>query len=117
MWTGAKDDHVVCVVESTGAVRDRFTVVYTAAGLTALVRRLHALGCHEVAIERPDGPVIDALLEAEATVVVISPSQLKNLRSRYGDAGNKDDRFDATCSLTRSAPTAPGCAGCCPTGL
>jgi hypothetical protein len=27
--------------------------------------------------------------------VVISPNQLKNLRSRYGSAGNKDDRFDA----------------------
>ncbi|MEJ7705748.1 MAG: transposase [Geodermatophilaceae bacterium] len=26
---------------------------------------------------------------------MISPNQLKNLRSRYGSAGNKDDRFDA----------------------
>ena len=29
------------------------------------------------------------------TVVVISPNQVKNLRGRYGSAGNKDDRFDA----------------------
>jgi transposase len=28
-------------------------------------------------------------------VVVITPNQVKNLRSRYGSAGNKDDRFDA----------------------
>lgn len=49
----------------------------------------------EVAIERPDGPVVDTLLEAGITVVVISPNQLKNLRGRYGSAGNKDDRFDA----------------------
>ena len=48
-----------------------------------------------MAIERPDGPVVDALLDAGITVVVISPNQLKNLRSRYGSAGNKDDRFDA----------------------
>jgi transposase len=27
--------------------------------------------------------------------VVISPNQVKNLRGRYGSAGNKDDRFDA----------------------
>jgi hypothetical protein len=27
--------------------------------------------------------------------VVITPNQLKNLRGRYGSAGNKDDRFDA----------------------
>jgi transposase len=35
--------------------------------------------------------VVDTLLNAGVTVVVISP----NLRSRYGSAGNKDDRFDA----------------------
>ena len=52
-------------------------------------------GVGEVAIERPDGPVIDTLLAAGLIVVVISPNQVKNLRSRYGSAGNKDDRFDA----------------------
>ena len=48
-----------------------------------------------MAIERPDGPVVEALLGAGLTVFVIAPNQLKNLRSRYGQAGNKDDRFDA----------------------
>jgi transposase len=56
---------------------------------------LAAHGVGEVAIERPDGPVIDALLDHDLTVVVISPNQVKNLRGRYGSAGNKDDRFDA----------------------
>ena len=79
----AKDDHVVCVVDvRSGAVRDRFSVEHTAAGLTAVVRRLAKLGCAEVAIERPDGPVVAELLEAGLTVVVISPNQVKNLRSR-----------------------------------
>lgn len=92
----AKDDHVVCVVDyRTGEVRDRFTLEHSAAGLAGLLRRLAKLGCTEIAIERPDGPVVDALLDAALTVVVISPNQVKNLRSRYGSAGNKDDRFDA----------------------
>ena len=52
-------------------------------------------GVAEVGIERPDGPVIDALRQAGLVVFVIPPGQLKNLRSRYGSAGNKDDRFDA----------------------
>ncbi len=91
----ASDDHAVCVVDAAGAVQARFTVEHTATGLQTLVRRLAKLGCGEVAIERPDGPVVDALLQAELVVVVISPNQLKNLRSRYGSAGNKDDRFDA----------------------
>ena len=56
---------------------------------------LRRLGVEEAAIERPDGPVVEALLAAGVTVVVISPNQIKNLRSRYGSAGNKDDRFDA----------------------
>jgi transposase len=91
----ARDDHAVAVVDASGQVVERFTVVHTAAGLRDLVRRLAKLGAGEVAIERPDGPVVEALLEAGLTVVVISPNQLKNLRSRYGSAGNKDDRFDA----------------------
>ena len=91
----ARDDHAVTVVDSGGEIVERFTVAHTAAGLRDLVCQLRRLGVAEVAIERPDGPVVDALLEAELTVVVISPHQVKNLRSRYGSAGNKDDCFDS----------------------
>jgi len=59
------------------------------------VERLARAGVTEAAIERGDGPVVDALLEAGLTVVMITPQQVKNLRSRCGAAGNKDDRFDA----------------------
>jgi transposase len=92
-WASA--DHAVCIVDAAGAVADRFTVAHTAEGLKTLVQRLARAGVCEVAIERGDGPVVDALLAAEVTVVVITPRQIKNLRSRYGSAGNKDDRFDA----------------------
>ena len=91
----AKDDHAVCVIGPDGEVLDRFTIDHTAAGLRALVQRLLAAGVTEVGIERGDGPVVEALLQAELVVLVISPNQVKNLRSRYGSAGNKDDRFDA----------------------
>ena len=91
----AKDDHVVCILHPGGEVLSRFTVPHTAAGLKRLVVRLLAAEVAEVGIERGDGPVVDALLHTELTVLVISPNQVKNLRSRYGSAGNKDDRFDA----------------------
>jgi transposase len=91
----ARDDHAVAIVDASGQVVERFSVAHSAAGIRDLVRRLAKKEVHEVAIERPDGPVVEALLEAGLTVVVISPNQLKNLRSRYGSAGNKDDRFDA----------------------
>ena len=91
----ARDDHAMAIVDSDGREVHRSTVEHSAAGLRELVATLARAGAAEVAIERPDGPVVDALLEAGITVVVISPNQLKNLRSRYGSAGNKDDRFDA----------------------
>lgn len=91
----AKDDHAVCIIDADGQVLHRFTIEHTAAGLKQLVRRLLAAGVEEIGIERGDGPVVQALLQAELIVLVISPNQVKNLRSRYGSAGNKDDRFDA----------------------
>lgn len=91
----ARDDHAVSVVNTRGREVLRHTVEHTAAGLAELIDVLAGVGCREVAIERPDGPVVEALLAAEMTVVVISPNQVKNLRGRYGSAGNKDDRFDA----------------------
>ncbi len=91
----AQDDHAVAVVNATGTAIERFEVNATAAGLGELIRRLRRAGVGEVAIERPDGQIVGALLEAGLTVVVISPNQVKNLRGRYGQAGNKDDRFGA----------------------
>jgi transposase len=91
----AKDDHAVCIIDADGEVLERFTVAHTAAGLKRLITRLLKAGVVEVGIERGDGPVVDALLAVELVVLVIPPAQVKNLRSRYGSAGNKDDRYDA----------------------
>jgi transposase len=91
----ARDDHAVSIVDGRGREIARSMVEHTAAGLRDLIGFLGRHGVGEVAIERPDGPIIDTLLGAGLTVVVISPNQVKNLRGRYGSAGNKDDRFDA----------------------
>jgi transposase len=91
----AKDDHAVCVVGGQGEVLDRFTVRHDAAGLKRMAARLLRAGAGQAGIERGDGPVAGALLQAGLAVFVIPPGQVKNLRSRYGSAGNKDDRFDA----------------------
>ncbi|MGK2855134.1 MAG: IS110 family transposase [Microbacteriaceae bacterium] len=91
----ARDDHAVSIVDTRGREIHRSTIEHNAAGLHTLHTLLARTGVGEVAIERPDGPVVEALLAAGITVVMISPNQLKNLRGRYGSAGNKDDRFDA----------------------
>src|SRR5207344_2741060 len=81
-WASA--DHAVCVVDMAGRVRDQFTAAHDRAGITVLMTRLRESGAGEVAIERGDGVLVDALLAAGLTVVVISSRQVRNLRSRYG---------------------------------
>jgi transposase len=89
------ETHAVCVVDDDGQAVERFTVAHSAAGLTELIGRLRRLEVPAVAIERGDGPVVQALLAAELRVFVITSRQVRALRLRYGTAGNKDDRFDA----------------------
>src|SRR5271156_4106393 len=92
-WATA--DHEVCVVDMAGRVSGRFSAAHDKAGIGALILRLRESGVAEVAIERGDGALVEALLAAGLTVVVITSRQVKNLRSRYRSAGAKDDRFDA----------------------
>src|SRR3954465_4147232 len=90
----ASTDHAVCVIDAAGTVLWRHTISNSRAGLTRLTTRLAELGVARVGIVRPDGPVVEALLDAGLPVAVVPPRQVKNLRSRYTRAG-KDDRFDA----------------------
>jgi len=91
----ATDAHAVCVVDARGKVIVEFDVANTADGLVELCWRVQDAGARRVAIERPDGPVVDALLGADLEVVVVSSRSVKALRERYGTAGNKSDRSDA----------------------
>ena len=115
-WASAA--HAVCVVDEGGQIIERFEIAHSAQDLAVLCRRLHRAAVARVAIERPDGPVVDALIEAGLEVVVIASRQVKALRERYGSAGNKDDAFDAyvladclradghrLCALSPDSPT------------
>lgn len=96
-WGGAA--HAICVVErESGAVADRFEVAHDAAGLRDLQRRLARRGVSAelpVAIERPSGLIVDALVAAGHPVVPIHPNAVKAARPRYRASGAKDDRGDA----------------------
>jgi transposase len=91
----AQNNHVACLIDADGAVVERVTVSHDRAGISSLIVVLGARGVSGVGIERGDGPLVTALLTAGLPVFVIAASQVKHLRSRYGSAGNKDDRFDA----------------------
>ena len=106
-WATA--DHAVCMVDMAGRVTDRFSVAHDKAGITTIITRLRKNKVTEVAIERGDGPLVDALLAAGMTVVVITSRQVKNLRSRFGAAGAKTTGSTRSCWRTRCARTGRGC--------
>ena len=91
----ASKTHAVCIVDHDGAIRARFEIANTGKTFAGLVKRLIKLGVAGVAIERCDGPLVEALLDAGLRVVVITPRQVKGLRTRYTGSGAKSDAGDA----------------------
>jgi transposase len=91
----ASKTHMICVVDDRGAITVRFEIANTGKTFRGLVKRLTKLGVQGVAIERCDGPLVEALLDAELPVFVITPRQVKGLRSRYTGSGAKSDAGDA----------------------
>jgi transposase len=95
-WAAAT--HAVCVLDATGQKIAAFTVEHSADGLAGLVRRLARLGEPDtmpVAIERPDGRLVDILLEAGHPVVPVKPHAIKTWRESEAGSGAKSDPGDA----------------------
>lgn len=94
----AAKTHAVCVLDQTGRQKAAFTVEHTAAGFTGLIRRLGRLADPAkvpVAIERPDGRLVDALLAAGHPVVPVKPNAIKTWRESEVLSGAKSDPGDA----------------------
>lgn len=90
--------HAVCVIDAKGQVLDRFEAGHDREGLAALVARLlkHGEpGDIPVAIERPSGLLVDALVEAGFVVTPIHPNVVKACRPRYRAVSAKSDPGDA----------------------
>jgi len=94
----AAETHAVCVMDAGGAIAAEFTIEHSADGIAALVRRLarHGeAGVMPVAIERPNGRLVDLLLEAGYPVVPVSPNAIKAWREGEVLSGAKSDAGDA----------------------
>ena len=101
IWVGVdwgSGAHAVCVIDAKGMVLDRFEVSHDRAGLAVLVTRLQKHGALDVipiAIERPSGLLVDALVEAGFVVIPIHPNAVKACRPRYRAVAAKSDPGDA----------------------
>jgi transposase len=92
--------HALCLIDQTGRVLGTRTVAHTAAAVEdalAWVETQTRVPPHEiaVAIERPQGVLVDTFLDRGWAVFAINPKQLDRFRDRFTTGGAKDDRRDA----------------------
>ena len=94
----AAEIHAVCVLDQAGKQLAAFTVEHTADGIASLIRRLARYGDPadvQVGIERPNGRLVDLLLEAGHPVIPVSPNAIKTWREGEVLSGAKSDAGDA----------------------
>lgn len=94
----ASEQHSVCILDQSGRKLASFTIAHSREGFEHLVGRLAGHGGADrvpVAIERPDGRLVDRLLEAGHPVVPVSPNAIKAWREGEVVSGAKSDPGDA----------------------
>jgi transposase len=94
----ASEEHAVHVMDPSGRKVAVFNIAHTRDGFEKLIVRLARLGPVgqiPVAIERPDGRLVDALLAAGHPVVAVHPNAIKGWRDAEVTSGAKSDSGDA----------------------
>jgi transposase len=92
--------HVVSVVDANGEFVVEQGFPHSVEGLASIIDWLIDLAEQDpkrlrVAIEKPHGAVVDALLIRDIAVFAINPKQVDRFRDRFALSGAKDDRRDA----------------------
>ena len=100
----ASEKHDVLVADAAGEKLLAATFAHDEKGLRSLCRQLVRLNVALVAVERPDGLLVERLLDAGLRVLVLHPNQVAAARDRFRVSGGKSDRFDAfvLCELART---------------
>ena len=100
----AAEKHDVFVADAAGEKLLAATFAHDEQGLRSLCRQLVRLGVELVAVERPDGLLVERLLDAGLRVLALHPNQVAATRDRFRVSGGKSDGFDAfvLCELART---------------
>jgi len=95
----ADREHAVCVQDESGARVTHRMVAHSAEGFADWGRWLDERRAEGIelwaAIERPDGRVVDFLLDHGIVVFPLNPKALDRARDRFRMSGAKSDPFDA----------------------
>jgi transposase len=95
----AETRHAVCLLAPDGAVVGRLVIPHTTAGLARLRAAIAGAEVEPtavlVAVERPDGLLVEALLDTGYGVYALNPKAVERYRERTRVAGGKTDPADA----------------------
>jgi transposase len=100
----ATEKHDVLIEDPVGERLLAATFSHDEDGISGLCAALECFEVGVVAIERPDGLLVDRLLDAGVGVIALHPNQVKAARDRFRASGGKSDRFDCfvLCELART---------------
>jgi transposase len=93
----AAEKHDVVVQDAAGEELLAASFAHDEEGVRALCGTLVRMGVELVAIERPDGLLVERLLDAGLRLLALHPNQAAAARPRFRAAAGKSDRFDAFC--------------------
>ena len=97
-WDWASRNHDVTVIDDAGVIQARFAIGHDEAGLEGVLGELASLADPAdlpVAIERPDGIIVERLVVAGHPVVPVHPNAFHAARSRWGAGRAKSDPADS----------------------
>lgn len=101
--------HDVCVVEDNGKRITQRVISNTSESLSEFGRWLYECRAEGIllwaAIEKPEGRMIDFLLDHDVLVYPINPKALDRARDRFRVSRSKSDPFDACVLANFSAQT------------
>src|SRR3984957_5296519 len=100
----ASEKHDVLIEDAAGSQLLAATFAHDEDGVSALCAAFECFEVEVVAIERPDGLLVDRLVDAGVRVLALHPNQVKAARDRFRASGGKSDRFDrfVLCELART---------------
>jgi transposase len=100
----ASEKHDVLIEDPAGEPLLAATFAHDEDGISGLCAAFECFEVQVVAIERPDGVLVERLLEAGVRVLALHPNQVKAARDRFRASGGKSDQFDrfVLCELART---------------
>ncbi|MGN6168339.1 MAG: IS110 family transposase [Solirubrobacteraceae bacterium] len=107
----ASEKHDVLIADEAGEELLAGTFAHDERGIVALCAAMVHHEVEVVAIERPDGVLVERLLEAGVRVLALHPNQVKAARDRFRASGGKSIGLTASFCVSWRVPTgtASGC--------